>query len=37
MSQKIEISIDGSTVAVDSSATVLEAALEHGHFIPHLS
>jgi len=36
MSQKIEISIDGSTVAVDSSATVLEAALEHDLFIPHL-
>ena len=36
MSQKIEISIDGSTIAVDSSATVLEAALEHGLFIPHL-
>ena len=36
MSQKIEISIDGSTVAVDSSATVLEAALEHDVFIPHL-
>ncbi len=36
MSQKIEVSIDGSTIAVDSSATVLEAALEHGLFIPHL-
>ena len=36
MSQMIEVSIDGSTVAVDASATVLEAALEQGLFIPHL-
>jgi formate dehydrogenase alpha subunit len=36
MSQKIEVSIDGSTVAVDASATVLEAALEQELFIPHL-
>ena len=34
--RKIGISIDGSTVAVDPSSTVLEAALEHGVFIPHL-
>jgi formate dehydrogenase alpha subunit len=34
--RKIELSINGSTVAVDPSATVLEAAQEHGLFIPHL-
>jgi len=34
--RKVEISIDGSTVQVDPSSTVLEAALEHGVFIPHL-
>jgi len=34
--RKIELSIDGSTVAVDPSSTVLEAALEHGVFLPHL-
>jgi len=33
---QIELSLDGKTVAVDPSATVLEAALEHGTFIPHL-
>ena len=33
---KVQVSIDGTTVAVDPSATVLEAALEHGVFIPHL-
>ena len=36
MSQKIEISLDGSTFEADASATVLEVALEHGLFIPHL-
>jgi formate dehydrogenase alpha subunit len=36
VSQKVEVSVNGSTVAVDSSATVLEAALEQGLFIPHL-
>jgi formate dehydrogenase major subunit len=36
VSQKLEVSIDGASVAVDSSATVLEAALEHDLFIPHL-
>jgi formate dehydrogenase alpha subunit len=34
--RRIEVSIDGARVAVDPSATVLEAALEHGTFIPHL-
>ncbi len=34
--RKVEVSIDGSTVLVDPSSTVLEAALEHGVFIPHL-
>ncbi len=36
MTQKIEVSIDGATVAVDPSSTMLEAALEHGVFVPHL-
>ena len=36
MSQPIEVSVDGSTVTVDASATVLEAASEHGLFVPHL-
>ena len=34
--RKVEVSIDGSTVLADPSSTVLEAALEHGVFIPHL-
>ena len=34
--RRIEISIDGTTVAVDPSSTVLEAALDHDVFIPHL-
>ena len=34
--RKVEITIDGATVSVEPSATVLEAALEHGVFIPHL-
>jgi len=34
--RKVEVSIDGSAVSVDPSSTVLEAALEHGVFIPHL-
>lgn len=33
---KVQISIDGRTVAADPSSTVLEAALENGVFIPHL-
>ncbi|MAE66789.1 MAG: formate dehydrogenase subunit alpha [Phycisphaeraceae bacterium] len=36
MTRKIAISVDGNTLAVDPSATVLEAALAHGVFIPHL-
>jgi formate dehydrogenase alpha subunit len=34
--RQIQVSLDGSTVAVDPSSTVLEAALQHGVFIPHL-
>jgi NADH dehydrogenase/NADH:ubiquinone oxidoreductase subunit G len=36
VSRKIEVSVNGSTIPVDSSATVLEAALERGFFVPHL-
>ncbi|MCL7963892.1 MAG: formate dehydrogenase subunit alpha [marine benthic group bacterium] len=36
MSPKIEISLNGSTVEADASATVLEVALEHDLFVPHL-
>jgi formate dehydrogenase alpha subunit len=33
---KVQLSIDGKTVEVDASATVLEAALDNDIFIPHL-
>ena len=34
--RKVLVTIDGSTVEADPSSTVLEAALEHGVFVPHL-
>ena len=34
--RKVRVTIDGRTVDVDPSATVLEAALSHDVFIPHL-
>ncbi len=36
MTSKVQVSIDGRTVEVDRSATVLAAALENDVFIPHL-
>jgi len=36
VSSTIEINLDGTPIPVDPSTTVLEAALAHGTFLPHL-
>jgi formate dehydrogenase alpha subunit len=36
VTDRIQVSLDGKRISVDPSATVLEAALEHGTFVPHL-